>query len=49
MMDPYFEYLNKVREVLARLDNLSRVLVCLEVLFKEGLGGDPREQIRNAV
>lgn len=48
-MDPYFEYLDKVREVLARLDNLSRVLVRLEVLFEEGLVGDPREELGNAV
>jgi hypothetical protein len=45
----HFEDLYKVREILARLDDLPCVLVRLEILFKERFNGESGQELSSAV
>ena len=42
-LSTYLEDLNEIREIFSSFDNLSGVLVCLEILFKERFDGESGE------
>lgn len=45
----YLEDLDEIREIFSSFDNLSGVLVCLEILFKERFDGESGQQLGRAV
>jgi hypothetical protein len=48
-MKSYLEYLNEVGQIFSCFDNLSGILVCLEILFKERFNGESRQELSYAM
>ena len=48
-LSTYLEDLDEIREVFSSFDNLSGVLVCLEILFKGRFDGESGQQLGRAV